>query len=410
MSRSLTLAAAALMAFPAASQTTAPTICSDDEIESAVGAHACRGIDLYAHIGFDELTTAAQDSTENISANDIWGWTDPETGKEYALTGLSNGTSFVDISDPGNPVVVGELPTQTTSTTWRDIKVYDDHAFIVSEAEGHGMQVFDLTRLRDVTEREVFEADAHFDGVGNTHNIAIDEESAMAYLIGTDQCSGGLYMVDISDPMNPVEAGCYADPQNAYIHDSQCLVYNGPDADYAGKPLCINSNEQFLTIVDVSDAENPALISRAFYPNPAYTHQNWLTEDGRFLIANDELDDSNPGTRTLFFNVEDLDNPQYLTAFYGPTEATDHNLYVRGNYVFTSNYAAGLRIYDVSNLDEEDIREVAYFDTYPEDDAHGFNGQWSNYPYFESGVVIANDINHGLFILKPNAEFMPDPL
>ena len=78
------------------------------------------------------------------------GWTDSENGKEYALVGLSSHTAFVDMSDPANLILVGILPTSTVNSSWRDIKVYQDHAFIVSEAAGHGMQVFDLTRLRDV--------------------------------------------------------------------------------------------------------------------------------------------------------------------------------------------------------------------------------------------------------------------
>src|SRR5690606_20218176 len=92
--------------------------------------------------------------------NDIWGWTDPETEKEYALMGLNNGTAFVDVSDPVNPVYLGKLPTHTQSSLWRDIKVYADHAFVVSEASGHGMQVFDLTRLRGVTSPQTFTVDA----------------------------------------------------------------------------------------------------------------------------------------------------------------------------------------------------------------------------------------------------------
>ena len=100
--------------------------------------------------------------------NDIWGWTDPLDGKEYALLGRTTGTAFIDITDPNNPVYLGNLPTHTVSSLWRDIKVYTDHAFIVSEASGHGMQVFDLTQLRNVPNPPVtFTADAHYSGFGN---------------------------------------------------------------------------------------------------------------------------------------------------------------------------------------------------------------------------------------------------
>ena len=97
--------------------------------------YPCNGFDLQSHISLDEM-----DASEG---NDSWGWTDPEDGTEYALVGLDNGTAFINISDPVNPIYLGKLPTHTSATIWRDIKVYQDHAFIVSEAGGHGMQVFD---------------------------------------------------------------------------------------------------------------------------------------------------------------------------------------------------------------------------------------------------------------------------
>src|SRR5690554_7849912 len=102
--------------------------------------------------------------TSGTDANDIWGWTDPLTGREYAPVGLSNGTSFVDVTDPSNPVYLGRLPAHSENSLWRDIKVYADHAFVVSEAWDHGMQIFDLTRLRDVANPPAtFTADAHYD-------------------------------------------------------------------------------------------------------------------------------------------------------------------------------------------------------------------------------------------------------
>ena len=64
--------------------------------------------------------------------------------------GRTNGTSFVDISDPVNPVYLGNLPPGAANSSWRDIKEYADHAFMLTEAINSGMQVFDLTQLRTV--------------------------------------------------------------------------------------------------------------------------------------------------------------------------------------------------------------------------------------------------------------------
>ena len=119
--------------------------------------------------------------SNSTSLNDIWGWTDSQTGKEYALVGMSNGTSFVDISNPENPVYIGRLPTQTNNSSWRDLKVYQDHVFIVSEASGHGMQVFDLTQLRNFNGNPfTFSNTAYYSGFGNAHNIFINEDTGFA--------------------------------------------------------------------------------------------------------------------------------------------------------------------------------------------------------------------------------------
>ena len=138
------------------------------------------------------------------SGNDIWGWTDPLTGREYALVGRSTGTAFVDVSFPREPVYVGSLPPKTESSTWRDIKVFSDHAFIVSEAPNHGMQVFDLTQLRGVTSPPVtFTDTAHYAGFGSAHNLAMNSGTGFAYAVGTRTCEGGLHAVDVRTPWSP---------------------------------------------------------------------------------------------------------------------------------------------------------------------------------------------------------------
>ncbi len=361
----------------------------------------CASVDLLGRVTLPQMNASY--------ANDIWGWTDPTTGNEYALVGLGNGTAFVDVSIPTSPVYLGTLPTHTQTSTWRDIKVYADHAFIVSEASNHGVQVFDLTQLRGMTSPTTFSETAHYDGIGSSHNIAINEETGFAYIVGAgggseSGCSGGLHMVDIQDPENPTFAGCFS--QDGYIHDVQCVVYDGPDTDYTGSEICMAANDPVVTIVDVTDKSNPVQVSQIPYPNDAYTHQGWLTEDQRYFIANDEIDELNFGfnTRTLVFDVSDLDSPEFLREYFHPTASTDHNLYVKGRYAYQSNYTSGLRIVDLGRLISGGgpVVEIASFDTYPPNDASGFGGgSWSNYPYFESGIVIVSDQGGGLFVLEP---------
>jgi len=183
--------------------------------------------------------------------NDSWGWTDSTNGKEYALVGLDNGTAFIDISDPVNVVYLGKLPTHTSPSIWRDIKVYNNYAFIVSEAGGHGMQVFDLTRLRNVANPpETFTEDAHYNAFGSAHNIIINEETGFAYAVGTGTYNGGAHFINITNPLNPTPAGGYAG--SGYTHDAQVIIYDGPDADYQGQEIYVGSNENQVVIVNVT--------------------------------------------------------------------------------------------------------------------------------------------------------------
>lgn len=363
----------------------------------AAGLYPCDNIDLYATMGVNQVGGG--------DMNDIWGWTDPLDGKEYVLLGRTNGTAFIDISNPTTPVYLGNLNTNTVSSLWRDIKVYGNYAFIVSEAGGHGMQVFDLTKLRNVTNPPVnFSADAVYTGFGNAHNIVINEATARAYGVGTNTASGGLHIVDISNPLNPTILGTFS--QDGYTHDAQVVTYIGPDAQYQGKEVAFACNENTITIVDVDDPTDATLISTEGYSGSAYTHQGWLTEDHKYFVVGDELDEQQSGvnTRTYFFNVEDLNNPFLAGTYTATTSAIDHNLYIKDGIAYQSNYRAGLRLLDVSNA--PNAEEVGFFDLYPSSDAASFNGTWSNYPYFASGVVAVSHIEEGLFLLMPD---LPEP-
>ena len=359
----------------------------------AAGLYPCDNVDLYATMGVNQVGGGEM--------NDIWGWTDPLDGKEYVLLGRTNGTAFIDISNPTSPVYLGNLNTNTVSSLWRDVKVYGNYAFIVSEAGGHGMQVFDLTKLRNVNNPPVnFSADAVYTGFGNAHNIVINEETARAYGVGTNTASGGLHIVDISNPLNPTILGTFS--QDGYTHDAQVVTYIGPDAQYQGKEIAFACNENTITIVDVDDPTDATLISTEGYSGSAYTHQGWLTEDHKYFVVGDELDEQQSGvnTRTYFFNVEDLNNPFLAGTYTATTSAIDHNLYIKDGVAYQSNYRAGLRLLDVSNA--PNAAEIGFFDLYPSSDAAQFNGTWSNYPYFASGIVAVSHIEEGLFLLKPN--------
>jgi choice-of-anchor B domain-containing protein len=321
--------------------------------------------------------------------------------------GLDNGVAFVDVTNPSEPVFVGKLPQHTTVSVWRDVRVYRDHAFVVSEAEGHGMQVFDLSRLRGVNPAQMpvtFTEDAHYGEVSNVHTMAITEESGLAVLVGTNTCNAGLHFVDIRDPLNPTFAGCF--DEDGYTHETQCWIYAGPDTEHRGREICLAFNEDTVTIVDATDRENPVMLARGTYPTPGYTHQGWFTDDMRYILINDELDETQgfaPSARTIIMDLADLDSPEYVGAYLSPVPSIDHNLYIHDGKAYEANYTAGLRILDVSGIAQGRLSEVAFFDSFPQNDATTFAGAWNVNPFLPSGIVLVSDINGGLFILREGA-------
>ena len=369
-------------------------------VSGFAGIFQCDKIDLMKNMPFSQI--GGNNSTEG---NDIWGWTDPLNGKEYAIMGCTSHTAFIDISNPTNPVYLGKLPSRNNiSNIWRDIKVYNNYAFIVSEATGHGIQIFDLTRLRNVIFPQNFTADALYSGFGNCHNIAINEATGFAYCIGSNTYSGGIHAVNIQNPLNPVFSFGYS-AQN-YCHDAQIVMYNGPDTEHVGKEIFFGANENKVVVIDVTNKANPILISTFTYPNTAYTHQGWLTTDQKYWMLGDEEDEQNFGfnTRTIIVDMTNLDLPVIKSQYLGLTPAIDHNGYTKNNEFYLANYRAGLRLMNTSAIDATGImNEVAFFDTYPTNNSAQYNGAWSVYPYFASGNIIVSDIDRGLFILRKNA-------
>ena len=317
--------------------------------------------------------------------------------------GLDNGTAFVDINESTNPILIGKLPTTTENSSWRDIKVYDNHAYIVSEADSHGVQVFDLTRLREANPPENFSPDRVLQTVPTAHNMVVNPDSGYGYVVGTDKKDdfrGGVHFLDLNNPQSIKFVGGYADA--GFSHDAQVVNYRGPDQDYVGKEIFIGSNESKLVVIDVTDKQNPKTIAETSYQNTQYVHQGWFDKTQRFFILGDELDEFRLGgkTRTLVFDLNDLDNPVLHHTYYGLTAAIDHNGYVVEDLFYLANYSAGIRVIDIGGLADKNMKEIGFFDTFPEHNSTVFNGAWNVYPFFESGVIAISDINRGLFLIK----------
>jgi choice-of-anchor B domain-containing protein len=392
-------------------------------VNGYAGEWACNNVDLLSFVSLEALG-----SSPTADGNDIWGYTNL-FDEMFAITGQTDGASIVDVTDPVNPIVLCFIPSRiSTNTIWRDMKVIGNMAYIVADRKGQGLQWINLdtainkcrassTIPLTLVEGTDFGWTATvFDGVEdrwtNTHNIAANVDAKTVYIVGSTSCSGGLLAVDVSDVSDvntvPQRSGCYSD--DGYSHDTDCVIYNGPDAAYRGHNICFGYNEDTITIVDMTNGSNPIQISRLSYTGSRYTHQGWITPNHEWLLMDDELDENDGTVSSQTTYVVDLrnglKNPS-LTPWYSGLQTIDHNLYIRGNFAYEANYKSGLRILSTTNIDatirQNKLKEVGYFQTYLGTVDVAFDGAWSSYPFFGAGAnpdfVVVQDINTGLYVL-----------
>ncbi len=357
----------------------------------AVDTFAASGVALKAWFPVNNFDQQGQ---ANTSGNDCWGYVSP-SGREYAIIGLSNGTGFVDITDPAASTIVGFVVGPTS--LWRNVKTYQHYCYAVSEGGG-GIQVMDLANI-DQGQIAVLPS-VTTGGSTATHTMIINTQTGYLYRMGGG--SNGVRIYSLTNPAAPVFVAQW---QNKYTHDGFVLSYN--DGPYAGKEIffaCGGLNNGYsntgLDIIDVTNKSNLQVLSSFTYPQAAYCHQAWITEDRKHIYITDVIDEANFGVLNMgrIVNVENLSAPALVGTFTSGLVSVDHNEYVHGDLLFCSNYKTGLRVYDVS--DQPQPQPVAWFDTYPEADATGYAGLWSNYPYFPSGTIIGSDIERGLFVWR----------
>ncbi len=343
-------------------------------------------VELLSHIDVVDFGASA--------GNDCWGYVSP-SGREYALMGLNNRMSVIEITDPRNPVILGHVPHGSSTTG--DIKVYRHYAYVAQESGG-GIDIVDLSDVDNGNIRVVKRLNDN--GLSRSHNIALNEDSGYLYLAVGNINRGALVAWNLhQDPENPFIEGQYGGNRS---HDLHVITYT--EGPYAGREIAFSFSEgRGVEIIDVTDKEDMVLLGRETYPMLGYCHQGWTSDDRRYLYANDEFDEGSFGitTRTLVFDIADLENPTLVNTFTSGLNSTDHNLYVKDGFIFEANYTSGLQIFN-ANVDPVDPPRVGYFDTYPANDNAGYSGAWSTFPYFPSGNVIISDRSTGFYLVDPS--------
>ncbi|MFO1009735.1 MAG: choice-of-anchor B family protein [Planctomycetota bacterium] len=335
------------------------------------------------------------------NGNSCFGYTSP-SGREYALFGTSTSTAVVEVTNPGDARIVAQIPGPVS--LWRDMRTYSHYAYAVSEG-GSGIQVIDLANVDAGVVTLV--GNVHDDFFGQTHTLVVDTQSG--YLYRSGGAGQGLRMYDVhTNPAQPARVGTWSD---RYVHEATIVPFTtGPAAGKQIAYCCGGFSNGYIStglyVVDVTSKSAPALLSYVAYPNAQYAHQCWPSADLRWLYLDDELDDHYLGVTsvTRVFDLLDPLQPVLASTFTNGNNAIDHNQYVRGDRIYQASYRAGMRVFQTTAPGTPtNPVEVAWFDTWPEDDGTFFNGLWNVYADFPSGTVIGSDLEKGLFVWRVGA-------
>jgi len=388
-------------------------------VQGFAGAFPCQNIDLLAQLRLVDL------STRPNSMSNLWGFVDLDDNREYAVVGVSNATAVIDVTDPENPREVGSVPGN--SSAWREVKVYQffdaaasrhrAYAYITTEASGGGLQVIELSDLpnsvslantiRDFqTSHTLYIANVNY-----ATNAAIPGRQPFLYVAGSNinVPYGSFLVFDLADPVGP-RLVTRAPGGTGYMHDSTSLFITDnrtTQCDQGHNPceVLVDFNESTVDLWDVTNKSAPVRLSATGYPEARYTHSGWPTEDQRYIIVHDELDElriSGFNTHIYTLDIGDLRTPRLVTSYIGPDTTTDHNGYAKGDRYYVSHYRRGLVVFDLAN--PEDLREVGSLDTFlsPAENVAITEGAWGVYPFLPSGNILISDIDNGLFVMRDN--------
>jgi choice-of-anchor B domain-containing protein len=392
----------------------ATAIAAVDCVQGFAGQFPCRNVDFLAQISLNQF------ASQPGSASNVWGFVDLNDNREYAVIGLRNGTSVVEVTDPVNPRQVATIPG--LESPWREVKIYQEFhvptnrfrafAYITTEASNAGLQVINLgglpanvtlaTTLFDTATQHT----AYISNIDYSTNMALPGAEAFLWLAGSNVGNGSWRVYSLANPAQP-QFIRQAPGGSQYVHDATSLLITDERTTQCAQAhnpceIYVDFNENTVDLWDVTDKTAPVRLSSTTYSDASYTHSGWPTTNQRRIFVHDETEEIQRGLFTQIYtmNVDDLLNPFIVASYQGPDTTTDHNGYTKGSLLYVSHYRRGLVVFDVSV--PEALREVAHFDTFlaPAANAAGTDGAWGVYPFFPSGTVVVSDISNGLFVLR----------
>jgi choice-of-anchor B domain-containing protein len=343
---------------------------TDPTPTNSPNAASSRNMTLMSRMTPAEMSQGGATAT---SAAGNWGYTAPG-GRRFALTGLSTGTSIVEVTNPSAPRRIAFI--EGPASQWREIKTFGTFVYVTTEARGHGLDIIDMSNpdapRKVMTYSQTFQS---------AHSLWIDPDKALLFANGTQF---GMRVLDLGrDPANPRELGSFTP---FYVHDS----YSRGNVLYAA---AINGG--FLALLDISNPAGLREITR-FTTGGQFTHNAWLSRDGRYVFTTDERQ-SRP---VEVWDILDPTRPRKVAEYIGAANTIPHNVMVDGDRLLVAHYTEGVHLLDVRNPEQPSV--IGFYDTFTDPPCGGFPfcGDWGAYIFPGSDLILASDIQGGLFVIR----------
>lgn len=386
-------------------------------------------------------------STYEGQARGVWGWA--IGGREYALVCGNTGLWVVDVSHPPLAIQIANVPS--LGSGFLEVRTYGRYAYAVNQTGP--LQIIDLWDPADIRTVATFQSPT----IPGAHTIEIDGHYAYLSLWGVGPRD--LRILDLSDPLAPVEVGHWRHPSMPPLEAGTPFAPSMTDAQAVGAPLACGAavepggagsatpgrglaaqslpgGREACSCASGTNAECSCSCCSGQSEPGIQAHDSYMrgnrgyvaTVLGGFAVL-DLTDKTHPQTLALvpyadalshsmwlsddgnylftcdervgghlrIWSVSDPANIQQVASFETVPGHIIHNVFVRGSLAYVAYYTDGLRVLDVS--DPTRPVEVAYYDTYPGIDGGYFAGAWAAWASPVSENVLVSDLNKGLFVV-----------
>ncbi len=341
-------------------------------------------------LGHFNDTTVTAEPVYGIRYQSCWGWVDPISSREYGIIGTTSGTYIIEVTNPSTPVVRDYIPGKSTNRIWHEYKTYGNYLYIIADGGNNTLQIADLSYLPDSVHllhdtTSIFES---------AHTLYIDGNRM--YVASVSTATGGysaMNVYSLANPETPVLLRRLDEdyPFISQVHD----MYVINDTVYAS----CGYDGLFIFRYDEPSNRFIQLGSLTTYPDQGYNHSSFLSTDHNILYMTDEVPD---GMAVKVIDVSTISSPFVVDTFYSNPGATPHNPYVIDDLLIMAYYQDGIYAYDISNPSMPVLQ--GYFDTHPQNSpgtypGPAYQGCWAVYTDLPSGILLASDMQLGLFVL-----------